>query len=335
MAHELTIHNGRAEMAFVGETPWHKLGQRLEPGADIDTWKQAAGMDWTIRRGDIMYYADRAQKDMKVVDDTKILYRADNGYKLGLVSNKYQVVQPGEVLEFFRDLAGEGGFDLHTAGTLFGGKRYWALAKVAQGKISGWDEIGGFILLSSTADGTRATEIRETTVRVVCNNTLSMAIAADNKNVIRVSHRETFNADSIKEKLGLSHEHFNQFLETADLLSTIKISNATAENFVRKVLAKASGKKVIVGDDEDEDTMVAETKSRGLEMILGLFDGHGKGSNQKGAKGTAWGLVNAVTEYVDHLAQATTIDHRLDRAFWGTGNTLKSLAFQQAAEQLV
>jgi len=332
MSHEITRRaNGKNEIAFVGEVPWHGLGQSLQVGAPIEQWVEAAGMDWQVRRSDIMYYADRAQTDLRTVEDSKILTRSDTGMKLGIVSPKYQIVQPREILEFFRDLVGNAGFELHTAGTLFGGSRYWALAQVADGTISGWDKIGGFMLLSTSADGSRATEIRETTVRVVCNNTLSMAFEDRSKNVIKISHRETFNADRIKAEMGLSVEHFDNFLETANTLSKVRVSTAAAESFITNILRQASNGGKEIPDDADVDNVAEDARApRGMELILGLFEGGGRGALQKGAAGTAWGLVNAVTEYVDHLATAKTIDNRFDRAMWGSGNDLKTLTLRRA-----
>lgn len=338
MAHELTQrHDGTAEMAYVGDVPWHGLGQRLTPGASIEEWKQAAGMDWMIGRRALTYAADRACTDLRTLTDQQLLIRLDSGAPLGIVSPKYNIVQPGEVLEFFRTLTAEAGFQLETAGTLFGGARYWALAKVTEATLAGWDRVGGYCLISTTADGSRATEVRKTTVRVVCNNTLGMALAADTKDVIRIGHREMFSIEKVHEKMGLTVEQFDTFIEAANTLTKVKVTTAAAEDFVARLLRAQAGKAADQGDDEDADALDEDAKSRaprGLEMILGLFDGAGRGADQKGSKGTAWGLVNAVTEYVDHLATAKTIDHRLDRAFFGSGDKLKTLALQRALTQL-
>lgn len=326
MAHELTQTNGATEMAYVGETPWHGLGQKLEEGASIEEWKKAAGMDWTINRKPLTYFADRACTDLRTVEDTRILTRSDNGNKIGLVSPSYQVVQPGEVLEFFRDLVAEEGYSLHTAGTMFGGSKYWALAKIEEATIAGWDKVGGYVLLSTSADGSRATELRETTIRVVCNNTLSMAVNKDSRSVIKVNHRQDFDIAAIHKQMGVSRERFAAFTEVADRLSQIKVGGLAAEAFMAQLFKSASVKAAPQGDDEDADTLLTTKtrKHRGLDIVMGLFNGIGMGSTQKGSKGTAWGAVNAVTEYVDHLSTSKTQDHRLDRAWFGTGNSLKT-----------
>lgn len=338
MAHELTKRaDGQVEMAYVGDTPWHGLGQSLPRGADIETWKKAAGMDWAIARRALHYTADRAGVISKTIKDKGVLIRIDTGEPLGIVSNKYRVVQPQEVLEFFRDLTKHAGFELETAGTLFGGSRYWALAKVATATLSGWDEVGGYCLISTTADGSRATEVRKTTVRVVCNNTLSMALNEGEKDVIRVSHRETFDYKKVYERMGLTHEAFDTFVQAAGMLTRVKVSDAAARAFVARML-RASSRGVVAGDDEDADEMVEDGKSRqprGLEVIMDLFNGAGKGAAMKGSQGKAWGLVNSITEYVDHFSTAATPSHRLDRALFGSGDKLKTLALNRALVELV
>lgn len=353
MAHHLTHRRGRVEMAYVGEKPWHGLGQLLTADATIETWIKEAGMDWTIRRVKPMYYADRAQKDLRVDNDFVYLIRSDTGERLGYVSADYNVVQPYEILEFFRDLVDESGLRIETAGTLFGGKRFWALAKVSEAKLAGWDQIGGYVLLSTSADGSRATEGQETTTRVVCNNTIRMAWEEDVKRRVRISHRERFDHAKVKKQLELVGTHFAEFVEAASALTKAKVSEAAAEDFVLKLLrptqeaidliaaeapqdtlASLLAKPTKLSEEVEQDPTEVLRRPRGADKIISLFLGEGKGSTEKGSKGTAWGLLNAVTEYVDHHATAKTPDHHLDRALWGSGAELKQDAMALALATL-
>jgi phage/plasmid-like protein (TIGR03299 family) len=316
MAHELTTRaNGKTEMAFVGETPWHGLGQQLDQGADLDTWTVAAGMDWKIQRSKVRYFADAAGTDQRTWDDNHVLLRSDTKAPLGLVSPGYKTVQPRAVLEFFRDLTENAGYHLHTAGTLFGGKKFWALAKVAESYVTGADRIGGYLLLSTSCDGTMATECRETTIRVVCNNTLSMA-RGDMKGAIKVGHRSVFNADRVKAQMLNSADNFATFVDLTRQLAAKRVTNAMAEEFVRKLLRPVE--------------IESDRAPKGEAEILNLFKSSAIGGTLLGTAGTAWGLVNAVTEYVDHRQGAKSDSHRLDRAFFGTGDDLKTRAFDLA-----
>ena len=333
MAHELTQRaDGMTEMAYVGEKGWHGLGQQLSPNATIEEWIKQAGMDWTVRKTKIMYHADRAQQDLRTDEESVMLVRSDTGARLGIVSPSYNIVQPGEVLEFFRDLVTGNGFTLDTAGTMFGGRRYWALAKVAEATVAGWDKIGGYLLLTTSADGSFASEARETTVRVVCNNTLSMAVASiPGRHHVKINHRQVFDAAKIKSQLELGAEHFAAFHELADTMSRIKVQAEAAEEFLSTLLRPA-----MLTDDEDaQDTVARLRRPRGLDTMLALFDGAGLGADGKGSRGTAWGLLNAVTEYVDHHTSAKTESHRMDRAWYGSGNDLKVAAFDKIVAELV
>lgn len=322
MSHELTIRaNQSAEMAFVGETPWHGLGQQLTEGASIDQWTQAAGMEWRVKRSKVRYFANAEGTDQREIDDQHVLLRSDTGAHLGIVSDSYKVVQPSTVLGFFRDLVDNAGYQLHTAGTLFGGRKFWALAKVAEANIVGADRVGGFLLLSTSCDGSSATECRETTVRVVCNNTLSIA-RGEKRGVIKVGHRSVFNADAVKARMLNSADNFATFVTQSRELAATRVTNAMAEEFVRLLLRP---------NETELDREVNDIRApKGEAEILQLFRGNAMGGTLLGTAGTAWGLVNAVTEYVDHRQSAKTDSHRLDRAWFGTGDDLKTRAFDLA-----
>lgn len=160
-------------MACVNETPWHGLGNRLTPNQPLEVWLQQAGMSWNIESSPVQY---QERDHLRQFNDAKVLYRSDSGDALSVVSPRYQVVQPREVLEFYKDLVDVGGFELETAGVLKGGRKLWALARTGQEAIlKGDDLVKGYLLLATACDGTLATTAQFTSVRVVCNNTLAIA----------------------------------------------------------------------------------------------------------------------------------------------------------------
>ena len=213
MAHELTIRaDGFVEMAFVGQTPWHGLGQSLDQDADMETWRKAAGMDWTIESAPAIYTPDG--QNVCTFPERFIQYRSDTLAPLSMVSGRYKPVQPSQVLDFFNELVQEHGFKLHTAGTLFGGKRLWALAETGKfGEVTKGDGVGGFLLLSTSCDKTLATTARFTTVRVVCNNTLSMATKRGE--AISFTHLTAWDAEKMRDKIAAQVESFGTFMEMA------------------------------------------------------------------------------------------------------------------------
>lgn len=128
MAHQLE------QMAYVGETPWHGLGNQLTQNQPIEVWAQQAGMDWRIESSNVSYMAQnqRGQCIIMPYEEQRVLYRSDTHTPLSVVSQRYQEVQPKEILEFYRDLTEQSGFELETAGVLKGGKKFWALARTGQ-----------------------------------------------------------------------------------------------------------------------------------------------------------------------------------------------------------
>ena len=315
MSHELTTHSdGRVEFAYLqshGET-WHGLGQPMQDGQSIDDWRIAAGMDWTIKKAFVRYATERGQsvEQMQTLDDQLVLHRSDTKRALGIVSSRYQIVQPAEMLEFFRDIAKVGGLDLSAAGTIFDGRKFWATARIGEAApLSVADRIGGFILISSSADGSAATEVRRTSTRVVCRNTLAIA-QGEGKASVKISHRTEFDADKVKEFMGLNSAAWDAFRHQIVRLANVSVAQDRAENLTALLLGKG---------DEDKGR-----EMRGYDKILSLFNGAGMGANLDGVRGTAWGWLNACTEYADHHVRATSEQNRMASAQWGVGATFKA-----------
>jgi phage/plasmid-like protein (TIGR03299 family) len=325
MAHEITRTNGFDEMAYVGATPWHGLGQKLAAGANIDEWTVQAGMAWRVQRSKVRFATGRDQgtEQFATLDDQHVLMRSDTKAPLGIVSDRFQIVQPRQVLEFFRDLTEGAGFHLDTAGTLHGGRKFWALAKIGADAIikDGRDKVGGYLLLATAADGTMATTGKYTGVRVVCNNTMSIALG-HGKADAKISHRSKFDAEAMKDSLGIARDGFNEWARTMKMLAMERVGIDSAEQTVFTLLT-----------DKDWDKASAEVvqearETTGFKTIMALFNGGAKGSQFDGVKGTAWGLLNAVTEYTDHHIRARSQDNRLESAWFGPGDKLKAKALE-------
>ncbi len=165
-------------MAYTGQKPWHGLGNKLPTDQSIEAWKQSAGMDWKIEDSEVRFITGQNGVGMiNAFPEQKVLYRSDTKAPLAVVSKRFRVVQPGEILEFYRDLTEVGGFELETAGVLREGRKFWALAKTGQSTLlKGRDRVDGYLLLATACDGTLATTAQFTSVRVVCNNTLAIAL---------------------------------------------------------------------------------------------------------------------------------------------------------------
>ena len=344
MAHELSIRtDGTAEMAFVGDTPWHGLGQSVTKGASIGVWAKEAGMNWSAEEASVYFTTDQAMRnglsgDLEEVERKaegyKMLYRSDSGKQLAIVGEDYQVVQPMEVLEFFRDLTEHGGWHIHTAGCLREGRKVWAMATNGDSENVGrGDQIKRNILLATSLDGSMKTIAKETAVRVVCANTLSLALRSDKgAKLVATSHRSAFDANLIKRALGVNQDSFKKFIEQAKELADTPVKFTEARDILRtlfKVEEQASlGPKLAwLGDLSKVSVEPIPKDTRPVARCLELFDGHGMGASMKTAKNTAWGLLNAVTEYVDH-DMGRTPDSRLDAAWFGKGDAIKNQALE-------
>lgn len=305
-------------MAYTHGTPWHGLGNQLSPHQPIEVWQSQAGMDWSIKQSPTLFNVADDGMHIRTHTDAHVLYRSDTLAPLSVVSTRYKVVQPAEVLEFYRDLVAAGGFELETAGVLKGGKKLWALARTGQeALIKGNDRVKAYLLLATSCDGTLCTTAQFTSVRVVCNNTLQIAIA-NNSGAVKVPHSTQFDPKAVKEALGIGLSAWDKFLSDIRQLAQRPISGMEAADYFSHVLDQP------VMDIEGSPT------SRAMQQISALYSGAGMGSLLAGSRGTAWGLVNAVTEYVDHQRRARSQDHRLDSAWFGQGAQMKNRALEQA-----
>jgi phage/plasmid-like protein (TIGR03299 family) len=320
MSHEFVKNaEGKVPFAFVGEQTWHGLGQRLTPDSPIPVWIKEAGFDYRV---------EGSPAECVVNDGTRIsmpnkqmLYRSDTHAPLAIVGDKYKVVQPPEVLEFYEELVASGGFHLETAGVLFGGSRYFALAKVAEAQeVVPGDRIGGYLLLATACDGSLATTAQFTSVRVVCQNTLSMALrdgSGKEQKRIRVPHSAKFDHNAVKEQLGLSQSSFQLFMNDMKQLASRPLNNQEAVNFLINLLGDPTASL------QDQEPGPANL----MKQVWALYNGTAKGSNMAGT--TAYGMLNAVTEYTDHHTGHKTDDARLNSAWFGPNAEVKAKAYEQ------
>ena len=308
-------------MAYAGEKPWHGLGNPLFPDQPLEVWAQRAGMDWRIESADVRYLPDlQHAESLQIYPDQKVLYRSDNRAPLSVVSSRYQVVQPTEILEFYRDLIEVGGYEMETAGVLKEGRKLWALAKTGHSvTLKGRDTLNGYLLLATACDGTLATTAQFTSVRVVCNNTLAIALGT-NTGCVKVGHRSQFDPQAVKEKLGIATSSWVGFMARVQALSQCRLTDKAAETYLREVLSTRVA----------NAAHAVPASERAMRGVFDLYVGRGMGAALVSSKGTAWGLLNSVTEYVDHHRRSRSHDHRRDAAWFGQGAAIKQRAWEEA-----
>lgn len=316
MAHliENNQFTGKAEIAYINQKPWHGLGQQLTENAPIEVWRKEAGLDWEAQVTPVMFWPQglAAPLDMK---NKQVIFRNDTYQSLGVVSDRYKIHQPADVLDFFNTLVKSAGFTLEVAGAIKGGKRIWALANVnKESAVLHDDAVKGYLLLSTSFDGSAATIGQFTSIRVVCNNTLSAADTEDAPSRVILTHGTNFDASLMRDRLGLIVGGFDGMMDKYRSFARNSVSTQYAKNFIKELFP----------DTHDNQTNLYK-ESKSFKRVLELFDGAGIGASEQGVYGTRWGLLNAVTQYIDH-ERGHNVDTRINNAWFGNGNRLKSEA---------
>jgi phage/plasmid-like protein (TIGR03299 family) len=311
MSHGIYIdENNKASFAHTGsrEAIWHRLGSELPEGASIEVWKTAAGMDWNVKESDVIYWneSDAALEKSNFLatksrfPKRKILYRSDTGSPLSIVGENYNVVQPQEALEFFRDLTESHGMKLSTAGCLFNGARYWALAETGRtGEILNGDIIKGHLLFITSVDGTLSTTARFVSTRVVCNNTLTVAMNEDCTNLIRKTHRSNWDSQQAKIEMGLLDKNWESFLDDLRRLSECRMTDVEVNTFFEKTLF-------------DPKRDLAKQRPAEIRKVNRVMDLYYNGAGAAQATKTAYGALNAATNLLTHGTPRTSPD----KNFW-------------------
>lgn len=322
MAHDLDMSNSRVNFAHVGESAWHRLGNRLNHGATLEQWSEAAGFAWEAVRSPVMFRTTEGA-DPVTMPGRFVIHRSDTGAPLSVMSGNFRITQPAQVMEFFRDIIKAGGAKMETAGMLAGGAKFWALARFDdQFDMPGDSPILPYLMLATSLDGSLSNTAAFTTVRVVCQNTLAMAnrMAHDGAaGVVRVPHSTDFNADQVKSQLGLMQGRWEQFKKDARSMSQRTISREDAVEYFLSVLYPKA-----------KTLDLAETRPT-LGAVLSVYE-NGIGQQTDAAKDTVWGLLQACTRYVDHEKKAASDDTRLQQAWFGAGAALKRAAYEKALE---
>jgi phage/plasmid-like protein (TIGR03299 family) len=318
MSHEIDLSTGKPAIAYVGKKPWHGLGEELPERQPIETWLNAARLDWELKRLPVQYLVDGTHRTM---EDRFVLARGDTHEALSIVSGDYQLVQPKEVLEFYRDLMRDYGYTLETAGALDHGRKVWTLARtgVTEAPDSrGEDKIAAYVLLATSCDKTLATTAAFTSIRVVCRNTLFFAMEDVNKKrrpQVKVPHNFYFDAAQVKKELGLMDPAWKGFLAKVRKMTAYRMESEQAASFFGSLLLR------------NKDKPLSRTAERERQTMTALFRS-APGQEFATAKGTLWGAVSAVTYYVDHVRSGA--EDRLDGAWFGAGYALKERAWTKA-----
>ena len=293
-------------MAYTNEVPWHGLGAKLEKAPTVEGMLKAAQLDWQVER------APMFTQDGQEIPGFAALRRSSDNKVLDVVGSRYQPVQNAEAFDFFNEFVKAGKATMETAGSLRGGQLVWGLANMRQEfEVSKGDKVKGYLLCVAPHQQGKSLIFRTTTVRVVCNNTLTLALKGKG-NAHRVSHAKQFTTATIeqaKEALGLAREQVAEFEVNAKKLHAKKLSKAAMIELLAPLFK-----------------CTPDDMSKPMQMVMQSYE------LAPGAEvGTAWGSINAVTHWADHVASRTQ-DKRLTNAWLGKTANLKEAALKVLLE---
>ncbi len=303
------------------QVPWEAAGSRLQ-GNDVEEWQKTADLDWKAVASPVRY-RDESKGKSVVMPGRFVLHRDDTGEPLGIVSGRYNIVQPHELLEAYDELAGGLGFKLEAAGPLLGGKKVWALAGGGgEVEIPGGDSLQRYLLFATSYDTSTKTVVTQLSNRPSCSNQLPALLAGKYGSSVQISHLTNFDVERLSEEMNLD-ESWVEFSKTIKALVKKKTTDIVAREFFADVFYPPELRKTGVFSQKGAD--------RRVDTLMDIL-AEAPGQDLKSARGTAWGLVNAVTYYVDHEARSKSDDVRLDKAWFGEGASLKSRALERAVE---
>jgi phage/plasmid-like protein (TIGR03299 family) len=305
-------------MAYAGETPWHREGTALPREATSEEIDEPAGLNWRVDLKTIQVAGGRA------VPGYRAVVRSSDAKVLGVVSELYQPIQHETVRQVCDAIVGQSGAYYHTAGSLNGGEDVWYLLKLPTELRLGDDITEDYLLATTNHTGKRKLRVLPTKIRVVCQNTLNIALGKGSGEGVAISHfgnAEGRIADAtrvMKASVAFSGA-FNTMAERlfAYTYKPAQVKELAAAIFPAKV------------DDESGEEVPHWLTTRNREKVEELFDG-GMGHDQ--IRGTAWAALNAVAEYTDWVRGKD--DNRVASAWFGDGRKMKQKAFEVIRAQI-
>lgn len=265
----------------VREVPWHGLGTIIQEAPDSEAALKLAGLDWSVKQVPVLYEGQKTGHQFNV--------RESDNRVLGVVGGRYKPVQNAEAFAFTDELVG-GDVRYETAGSLADGKRVWMLAKMPDTRVLD-DVVEPYLCLTNGHDGFSSLKVCMTPVRVVCQNTLNMALRGA-KRTWTVRHSGNINAkmEEAQQTLGLAQDYMKEFAEEAEELYSIKVSPAQFKKLsstLFPITDEMSRRK-----EEAQYLLQCQLKEAWDMDDLGNI------------KGTGWGFINAISDMSTHRPPA-------------------------------
>lgn len=309
MAHELEMLKDGSYSFASTRKEWHGLGRLVDTAMTSEEALREANLDWTVSKRVLTTGGQPVGTHMAVCRDT------DNAI-LGIVGAKYKPLQNRDSFGLMDDLVSDGSMRYEAAGSLRNGSRIFLTGKIGSNEIVPGDRVDDYIVLYNTHDGSSALRVLWTQTRVVCANTVAMALSGAKKAdgiAIRHTANMTTRVDQARKVLGLAEAYNEAVAERSRYLATKRMSDAAVAAFLEELLPDRD----VEADSRQNNTRRENIRS----MILDLYMGAGMGAEMEGVAGTAWGALNAVTEYTNHHSKVKrdSSEFRVESVLFGTG----------------
>lgn len=313
-------------MFYVGDMPWHKEGIKLEAPPDSRTAIIKAGLNWTVSK--VNLYCK-----YQLVNDYYGIMRNDNKKILGVVGKGYVPLQNEEAFQFFDPLIESGFLEYETAGSLGSGEIIWVLAKLKSNStfaVYGDDIVHKYLLLSNSHDGQSSLSIKFTPIRVVCQNTLNIALSEGE--TTRIKHLA--NMKTKLEGVQLAVDNISKIYDDIELnfkeMAKKKLGNADVKKYFNNIYPVIDKKYI-----KNESQMITKNINSHIQARLTEIYENGLGVEELGIGGTLWAAYNAVTQYIDHPVNYKLGDNKLLKRMWfGDGENLKKKAYNLALKYI-
>ena len=340
MSHEVET------MAWTGNKPWHGLGVEVNPNLTPLEMQEAAQLDWTVsKRPSYTLDSPVWSEDVGIIqaENTFHIVRDSDNRILSHCGRDYLPIQNKDVFEFFKRFTEAGHMTMETAGSLKDGGEIWGLAKISEDfELAGDDLIKGYLLINQPHIVGKSMTIKLTPIRVVCNNTLTVALGQSGTASFRMPHVKEFGNDVIQaaeNALGLSAAAMTEFRDNSIILSKAKAKHSDVLDYVGGIYQPT-----MIAEYRKEQLLRESGKALGMQeplkeklnkfpsLVVEALE-HSPGANLKSAKGTWWGALNAVTYVEDHLRESQTEGNALHSAWFGAAANRKSKALALAMKR--
>ncbi len=324
MAHNIATIDGKAAMFFHGKTPWHGLGTKLDGPATSAEAIKAAKLDWRVVKVPLLVEAGR--HSYATVQDKFAMVRSDTPVQspvnvLGVVGKDYTPLQNRDAFGWFDSIVGEDEAVYHTAGALGDGERVWILAKLpGEIQVTSEDVADKFLLLSNSHDGKSSVQVKFTPIRVVCQNTLTMALNQGRS--LKIAHTASLEQrmNLAKWNLGIINTRFTEIADAFKAMAKVEMAKDRLARYLGQVFPEPE-------DKENKRSLARVLKARSWSEERFAA---GRGNNLAGVSGTLWAAYNGVAEYVDYKLSGRTEEGRLDHVWFGDGYLCKVRAYRAA-----